>query len=147
MFWKRFENMKGIIRSRNSKDRQHNGKKKRDKITNNDTKTNSEKQNYYLLYCFSCWILVFQRAVFYLWWEQGMIFLISFTAYILDETQDKNFRTFIENYIDSENKSNLFWTDAPLRMTHTLFRTENQSIVYIYLQSAFIIFIYWCLIR
>ena len=71
-----------------------------------------------------------------------MIFLISFTAYILDETQDKNFRTFIENYIDSENKSNLFLTDAPLRMTHTLFRTENQSIVYIYLQSAFIIFIY-----
>jgi hypothetical protein len=31
MFCKRFENTKGIIKSRNSKDRQHNGKKKKDK--------------------------------------------------------------------------------------------------------------------
>ena len=43
MFWKRFENTKGIIRSRNSKDRQHNGKRKRDKITNKDIQNTTQK--------------------------------------------------------------------------------------------------------
>jgi hypothetical protein len=34
--WEEFEDTKGVIRIRKSKDRQHNGQKKQDKWTNND---------------------------------------------------------------------------------------------------------------
>ena len=38
-----FEDTKGVIRIRKSKDRQHNGKMKRDKKTNNDLQNNTHK--------------------------------------------------------------------------------------------------------
>ena len=38
-----FENTKGVIRIRKSKDRQHNGQKKKDKRTNNDIQYTAHK--------------------------------------------------------------------------------------------------------
>ena len=38
-----FEDTKGVIRIRKSKDRQHNGQKKRDKRTNNDLRNTTHK--------------------------------------------------------------------------------------------------------
>ena len=38
-----FEDTNGIIRSRKSKDRQHNGQKKEDKRTNNDLQNTTQK--------------------------------------------------------------------------------------------------------
>ena len=40
---KQFEDTKGVIRIRKSKDRQHNGQKKKDKRTNNDLQNTTHK--------------------------------------------------------------------------------------------------------
>ena len=42
---KKFEDTKGVIRSRKSKDRQHNGKKKQENRTNNDPQNITQKTN------------------------------------------------------------------------------------------------------
>ena len=43
MYLEEFEDTKGIIRIRKSKDRQHNGQKKMDKKTNNDLQKTTQK--------------------------------------------------------------------------------------------------------
>ena len=42
--WEEFEDTKGVIRIRESKERQHNGQKKKDKRTNNDLQNIHIKQ-------------------------------------------------------------------------------------------------------
>jgi len=45
MMQEKFEDSKGVIRSRKLKDRQHNGQNKRDKRTNNDLQNITQKTN------------------------------------------------------------------------------------------------------
>jgi hypothetical protein len=43
IIYEEFEDTKGVIRIRKSTDRQHNGKKKKDKRTNNDLQNTTQK--------------------------------------------------------------------------------------------------------
>jgi hypothetical protein len=43
MIWEKFEDTKGVIRSHKSKDRQHNGQKKKNQRTNNDLQNITQK--------------------------------------------------------------------------------------------------------
>ena len=46
IFREKFEDTKGVIRIRNSKDRKHNGQKKKDKKKNNNLQNITQKTKY-----------------------------------------------------------------------------------------------------